>query len=184
MHNKYHLIESIGFSVRVQNVLASMPIHDLRDLTELSERDLYRLPNLGKKSVTEIREVLTGYGLSLGMKFAAQENSPKDSVQKAKTTVDEWIHLFARQRVPFLEKASLAGSAAASNHLGRLYLEGVGVGQCYRKARVLFIHATRRGCRLGFANLALIYRIGYGVRRSEKKAARLMRRYNNAGEML
>ena len=57
----------------------------------------------------------------------------------------------------------------------------MGVPRDYRKARVLFIRAARRGCRLGDFNLALIYRIGYGVRRSLAKAERLMRRYERAG---
>ena len=37
------------------------------DLVQRAEVELLRTPNLGKKSLTEIKEVLEGHGLGLGM---------------------------------------------------------------------------------------------------------------------
>ncbi len=172
-------IDSIGFSTRVTNVLCAVGVTRLDELARYEERDLYRLPNLGKKSIREIREVLEAHGLVFGM----QEVPAPVEVRKVKPVVDsnEELHHSIARHIPFLVSASLAGCVAADNHLGRIYLEGLGVPRDYRKARVLFIRAARRGCRLGDFNLALIYRIGYGVRRSLAKAERLMRRYERAG---
>ena len=38
------------------------------DLVQRTEVELLRTPNLGKKSLTEIKEVLEGHGLGLGMR--------------------------------------------------------------------------------------------------------------------
>ncbi len=179
MHAGNQPIDSIGFSTRVTNVLCAVGVTRLDELARFEERDLYRLPNLGKKSIHEIREVLEAHGLVFGM----QEAPVPVEVRKAKPVVDpdEELRQSIARNIPFLESASLAGCAAADNHLGRIYLEGLGVPVDYRKARVLFIRAARRGCRLGDFNLALIYRIGYGVRRSLAKAERQMARYGRAG---
>jgi TPR repeat protein len=168
-------IDSIGFSTRVTNVIGTLGVTRLAELACFEERDLYRLANLGKKSVHEIRDVLTAHGLALGTPLPTTTVEPRPS--KPDADPQALIRLCIARRIPFLESASLAGSAAADNHLGRIYLEGLGVPRDYRKARVLFVRASRRGCRLGDFNLALIYRIGYSVRRSLAKAERLMRRY-------
>lgn len=180
MSNNFTEVESLGFSTRVMNALYAIQINSLEDLARKTELDLYRVPNLGRKSVNEIREILTSHGLMLGMTFPDPASAPCNAKATSGKSVDEWIRKLAGERIPFLQKASLSGCAAADNHLGRLYLEGIGVDRDYRKARVLFIRAARRGCRLGYANLALIYRIGYGVRRSIPKSERLMRRYGQA----
>ena len=182
MQHLFPAVDAVGFSTRVMNVMASLRIDDLKQLAQYTEQDLFRLPNLGRKSVEEIRAALADHGLALGMVFAADEALRKSEPVWRTKSVDEWIRELATGRIPFLQSASLAGCAAADNHLGRLYLEGIGTGRDYRKARVLFIRAARRGCRLGYANLALIYRIGYGVRRSAAKAERLMRRFEKAGK--
>jgi len=58
MHAGNQPIDSIGFSTRVTNVLCAVGVTRLDELARFEERDLYRLPNLGKKSIHEIREVL------------------------------------------------------------------------------------------------------------------------------
>jgi TPR repeat protein len=178
MHAVNQPIDSINFSTRVTNVLGAVGVSRLAELARYEERDLYRLPNLGKKSIREIREVLEAHGLAFGM----PELTAPAEARTAKPAMDpgDELRQSIARHIPSLESASLAGCAAADNHLGRIYLEGLGVPRDYRKARVLFIRAARRGCRLGDFNLALIYRIGYGVRRSLAKAERLMRRYERA----
>ena len=182
MQQQFPAVDAVGFSTRVMNVMTSLRVDDLKQLAQYTEQDLFRLPNLGRKSVDEIRAALAGYGLDLGMVFKADEAMRQSEPLCRTKSVDEWIRELAVGRIPFLQSASLAGCAAADNHLGRLYLEGIGADRDYRKARVLFIRAARRGCHLGYANLALIYRIGYGVRRSAAKAERLMRRFVQIGK--
>ena len=86
--------------------------------------------------------------------------------------LDQLICKSIAGRVQFLERASRDGYTSADIHLGRIYLEGAGVPTDFRKARVYFARAARRGNWLGYWNLAVIYRVGYGVRRSEAKALR------------
>lgn len=177
------LIDTLEFSTRVSNVLGSIGITRLAELAALEERDLYRLPNLGRKSINEIRTVLAEKGLIFGTPLVPTVT--EQCQVRPEKTLDAVIRESIARRVPFLEASSLAGCGSADNHLGRIYLEGLGVARDYRKARVLFIRAARRGCRLGYINLALIYRIGYGVRRSIAKAERLMRRHErSSGEFI
>jgi DNA-directed RNA polymerase subunit alpha len=48
-----------------------------------TETELMKTPNLGKKSLTEISEVLAQHGLSLGMQL---ENWPPQNLKRPKTT--------------------------------------------------------------------------------------------------
>jgi DNA-directed RNA polymerase subunit alpha len=50
------------------------------DLVQRTEVELLKTPNLGKKSLNEIKDVLAERGLSLGMKL---ENWPPESLQDA-----------------------------------------------------------------------------------------------------
>lgn len=175
MNARNQPINALGFSTRVTNAIGALGISRLEELAFLAERDLYRLPNLGKKSIQEIRETLAVYGMSLGTSEVAPVIA--SSPQKEETDVDALIRQYINKRIPFLEAASRSGCGAADNHLGRIYLEGQGVLRDCRKARLYFIRAARRGCSIGYINLALIYRIGYGVRRSLAKAERLIRRH-------
>ncbi|MFQ5488995.1 MAG: DNA-directed RNA polymerase subunit alpha C-terminal domain-containing protein, partial [Gammaproteobacteria bacterium] len=49
------------------------------DLIQRTEVELLKTPNLGKKSLTEIKDVLATHGLSLGLRL---ENWPPSSLQK------------------------------------------------------------------------------------------------------
>lgn len=166
-------VDGLGFSTRVQNVLDGMHIHTLAELVCLSDVDLLRSPNLGRKSLSEIHQILNAQGLSLGMKLEVDTPSDIQEIDSSKA-LDQLICKSLAGRVRFLERASRDGYSCADIHLGRIYLEGAGVPTDFRKARVYFARAARRGNRLGYWNLAVIYRIGYGVRRSEQKALRLL----------
>ena len=52
-------------------------IHYIGDLVQRTEVELLKTPNLGKKSLTEIKDVLASRGLSLGMRL---ENWPPASI--------------------------------------------------------------------------------------------------------
>ena len=61
-------IEELGFSFRTENCLKFIGVFTVGDLLEFSENNLIRAPNFGKKSVTEIRDVLACHGLYLSSK--------------------------------------------------------------------------------------------------------------------
>jgi DNA-directed RNA polymerase subunit alpha len=54
--------------VRSANCLKAENINYIGDLIQRTEVELLRTPNLGKKSLTEIKEVLESHGLALGMR--------------------------------------------------------------------------------------------------------------------
>ena len=60
-------IEELGLTVRSTNCLKAESIFLIGDLIQRSEFDLLKTPNLGKKSLNEIKDVLASKGLSLGM---------------------------------------------------------------------------------------------------------------------
>jgi len=63
--------------VRSANCLKAESIYYIGDLIQKTEVELLKTPNLGKKSLTEIKEVLAQRGLALGMKL---ENWPPTGV--------------------------------------------------------------------------------------------------------
>ena len=62
-------IDHLDLSVRSMNCLKSDDIFRIGDLVQRTEVELLRTPNLGKKSLTEIKEVLHSHGLMLGMRL-------------------------------------------------------------------------------------------------------------------
>ncbi|MEO5829605.1 MAG: DNA-directed RNA polymerase subunit alpha C-terminal domain-containing protein, partial [Rhodanobacter sp.] len=66
-------IDDLELTVRSANCLKAESIYYIGDLVQKTEVELLKTPNLGKKSLTEIKDVLGGRGLALGMKL---ENWP------------------------------------------------------------------------------------------------------------
>lgn len=66
-------VDELELTVRSANCLKAENIFYIGDLIQKSENELLKTPNLGKKSLTEIKDVLASRGLSLGMKL---ENWP------------------------------------------------------------------------------------------------------------
>jgi DNA-directed RNA polymerase subunit alpha len=60
-------VDELELTVRSANCLKAENIMYIGDLVQRAEVELLRTPNLGKKSLTEIKEVLEGHGLGLGM---------------------------------------------------------------------------------------------------------------------
>ena len=58
-------IEDMDLSVRSYNCLKRANINTVEDLTKKSEEDMLKVKNLGRKSLDEVINKLTGYGLSL-----------------------------------------------------------------------------------------------------------------------
>ncbi len=66
-------IDDLELTVRSANCLKAESIYYVGDLIQRTEVELLKTPNLGKKSLTEIKDVLASHGLSLGMRL---ENWP------------------------------------------------------------------------------------------------------------
>jgi DNA-directed RNA polymerase subunit alpha len=62
-------VDELELTVRSANCLKAENIHYIGDLVQRTEVELLRTPNLGKKSLTEIKEVLESHGLALGMRL-------------------------------------------------------------------------------------------------------------------
>ena len=73
-------VEDLELTVRSTNCLKRERINFVGDLIKCKELGLLKTPHLGKKSLTEIKDVLASLGLSLGMKL--ESPSPKSSIVK------------------------------------------------------------------------------------------------------
>lgn len=62
-------VEDLDLTVRSANCLKTEGIKYIGDLVQKTEVELLKTPNLGKKSLTEIKDVLAERGLSLGMRL-------------------------------------------------------------------------------------------------------------------
>ncbi len=60
-------VDELELTVRAANCLKAENIYLIGDLVQRTENDLLKTPNLGKKSMNEIKSVLVQHGLSLGM---------------------------------------------------------------------------------------------------------------------
>jgi DNA-directed RNA polymerase subunit alpha len=67
-------VDELELSVRSYNCLKNADIRSIRDLIKRSERDMLNTKNFGKKSLTEIKDLLHGMGLDFGMDFDEQGN--------------------------------------------------------------------------------------------------------------
>ena len=62
-------VDDLELTVRSANCLKAEHIYYIGDLIQRTEVELLKTPNLGKKSLTEIKDVLAQHGLSLGMRL-------------------------------------------------------------------------------------------------------------------
>ena len=62
-------VEELELSVRSYNCLKNANIQTTRELVQKTENEMLRTKNFGRKSLNEIKEILTKMGLALGMKF-------------------------------------------------------------------------------------------------------------------
>jgi DNA-directed RNA polymerase subunit alpha len=72
-------VDDLELTVRSANCLKAENIYYIGDLIQRSENELLKTPNLGRKSLNEIKEVLAARGLTLGMKL---ENWPPAGLEK------------------------------------------------------------------------------------------------------
>ncbi|TVQ91759.1 MAG: DNA-directed RNA polymerase subunit alpha [Deltaproteobacteria bacterium] len=75
--NLFKRVDELELSVRSQNCLQNAGIEHIYQLVEKSEAEMLKTKNFGRKSLNEIKEILSDLGLSLGMKL---HNFPKHKV--------------------------------------------------------------------------------------------------------
>ncbi len=84
--NLLRKVDELELSVRSANCLKNDNIVYIGDLVQKSEGDMLRTPNFGRKSLNEIKEVLTAMGLHLGMQV---EGWPPENIEDLARRVDE-----------------------------------------------------------------------------------------------
>jgi len=72
--NLFKRVDELELSVRSANCLQNAGIEFIWQLVERSEAEMLKTKNFGRKSLNEIKEILSELGLSLGMKL---HNFPK-----------------------------------------------------------------------------------------------------------
>ena len=66
-------VEELELSVRSYNCLKNANIRTIRELVQKSEAEMLKTKNFGRKSLTEIKEILQSMGLSLGMRLEGSD---------------------------------------------------------------------------------------------------------------
>ncbi len=74
-------VEELELSVRSYNCLKNANISTIRELVVRSEQEMLKTKNFGRKSLNEIKEILSAMGLSLGMKFDEKGNPVMPSAE-------------------------------------------------------------------------------------------------------
>jgi DNA-directed RNA polymerase subunit alpha len=79
--NLYRSVEELELSVRSANCLKNAEINKIWQLVSKTEAEMLKTKNFGRKSLNEIKEVLSEMGLSLGMKLDGFE-PPEDDTEE------------------------------------------------------------------------------------------------------
>ncbi len=86
--NLLRKVDELELSVRSMNCLKNDNIIYIGDLVQKSEGEMLRTPNFGRKSLNEIKEVLQGMSLYLGMEIP---NWPPDNIAELSKKLEEQI---------------------------------------------------------------------------------------------
>lgn len=148
-------LDILSLSVRSMNALAAAGVETVRDLVVMSERDLFKFPNLGRKSISEIEASLVGMGLVLGMALPVEVPVGEgrtldrdDEAVRCKRLGQSLANAFA-----WYARLAETGCASAHNLLGYMYQTGRGTGKDPGLARHHYGVGARLGSRLAEGNL-------------------------------
>jgi DNA-directed RNA polymerase subunit alpha len=84
--NLLRKVDELELSVRSANCLKNDNIIYIGDLVQKTEAEMLRTPNFGRKSLNEIKEVLAGMGLHLGMEIPGW---PPDNIEEMAKRLEE-----------------------------------------------------------------------------------------------
>ena len=84
--NLLRKVDELELSVRSANCLKNDNIIYIGDLVQYSEAEMLRTPNFGRKSLNEIKDVLAGMGLYLGMELT---DWPPENIEELAKRLDE-----------------------------------------------------------------------------------------------
>ena len=84
--NLLRKVEELELSVRSANCLKNDEIIYIGDLVQKTESEMLRTPNFGRKSLNEIKEILTSMNLELGMKI---EGWPPENIDEIRRKLDD-----------------------------------------------------------------------------------------------
>ena len=70
-------MDELELSVRSYNCLKNANIRTIRELVQKTEADMLRTKNFGRKSLNEIKEILTSMGLGLAMRLDQSAAQPQ-----------------------------------------------------------------------------------------------------------
>jgi len=153
-------IADLLLSTRSLNVLTAAGIINLRQLASQTSYDLLRSPNLGRKSLAEIENVLADHGLKLGTQFPEPEPSADRAVQrkKSKPTISAQIAACQQSAYRWYRQLAEQGCPSASNLLGYMHYWGKGTSQSQSLAIKHFKIAADMGYSLATMNYKLCRR--------------------------
>jgi DNA-directed RNA polymerase subunit alpha len=80
--NLYRSVEELELSVRSANCLKNANINKIYQLVQKTESEMLKTKNFGRKSLNEIKEVLSDMGLSLGMKLEGFDPNPEQEEEE------------------------------------------------------------------------------------------------------
>ena len=66
-------VEDLELSVRSANCLKNAGINSIGELVQKTEAEMLKTKNFGRKSLSEIKDILTEYGLTFGMKLDSDQ---------------------------------------------------------------------------------------------------------------
>ena len=80
--NLFRSVDELELSVRSANCLKNANIHLIGELVQKTETEMLKTKNFGRKSLNEIKEILTEMGLSLGMKVENFNPPPREASKR------------------------------------------------------------------------------------------------------
>ena len=119
--NLFRPVEDLELSVRSANCLKNANICYIGELVVRSENEMLKTKNFGRKSLNEIKEILVGMGLSLGMKIEGWP--PKDWSQR----VAAGIQARRNSAMPMDSSSSMGGDSVGGGSMGGGSVGGGGV---------------------------------------------------------
>jgi hypothetical protein len=142
-----HLLQrlsDLGLSVRTANCMQRENIVYIGDLVQLSESQMLKFQNLGRKSLFELKDVLSGFGLRFGMEVSGWPPENIEALSKAINRGE--YNLSAESAGVLIEEEVLTDEEAAAKYtqmglLKKVELLGLSVrsANCFHNEGIIYI---------------------------------------------